>query len=680
MLKYNDTTWNSLGDIQKLSAKDLRAVLRINHEKTSGLKADLVLKVYALLMRNVTPKPNCPISTVSQVIPAKNPADRTDFTVKNVLDELTLADWSADLRNLPDLSFIQLYNFLVVTTKKYRHIVLKGTNFKRLKSYQFFVEGHIKCMQSKEIGSFKYVKAFVLASMKKKRYSTVLQFSLDDDVLKAACTCPAGLGKYGMGKCNHIGAVLFSIEDFTRRGLQKHPEPLSCTSRLSVWVVPRVQTVTPRPIDRLLFRRIRFGKTNIRTTPNIISYDPRAPYQRTRDENDFRKLCSSLQNCLSESSFFLFHDLESNQHKKSKSNQGHESRNYESSNPVMNEISDTDSAFNDLYDISSNEFKDIIDHYFNSHYSNIPANEVENIEKATRGQQKNSVWHNKRKEILTASNFGMICKNKVEPSKKLKAILYSNFTTEATVYGQENESKAVELYLKQEKERLCNDNYQALEVGLLISAKKPFLGASLDRVIVDKLNKVRWGVEVKCPISKHGMQVHEACMKKSFFLQESADGKIYLKRNHNYFYQLQGQLFVSGFEFIDFVVYFGDGIPVFIERIDFDKQFWVDNMYQQLEFFFKKALLPELLTTRAKKNKYFKKDAYKIIKVTFLLLINKVSSCSNLKSLPKQDCLALEFSSVSILLEAPCDPHMHVLLMPRLMHSDEITDITFVNE
>lgn len=83
-------------------------------------------------------------------------------------------------------------------------------------------------------------------------------------------------------------------------------------------------------------------------------------------------------------------------------------------------------------------------------------------------------------------------------------------------------------------------------------------------------------------MSKHGMQAHEACMNKSFFLQQTDDGKISLKRNHNYYFQLQGQLFVSGFEFIDFIVYFGDDIPIFIERIYFDKQFWADNMYQQL--------------------------------------------------------------------------------------------------
>ena len=46
---------SSLDDIQKLKAKDLRAILRSNSESTSGIRADLVSKVYALLIRHVLP-------------------------------------------------------------------------------------------------------------------------------------------------------------------------------------------------------------------------------------------------------------------------------------------------------------------------------------------------------------------------------------------------------------------------------------------------------------------------------------------------------------------------------------------------------------------------------------------------------------------------------------------------
>ena len=96
--------------------------------------------------------------------------------------------------------------------------------------------------------------------MKKTPYRVVVEFAPTCDVLRAACTCPVGLAVQGKGKCNHIGGVLFTIEDFTRRELHKNLEPLTCTSRLSVWVVPRNQSVAAKPLDKVLIRKIRFGK------------------------------------------------------------------------------------------------------------------------------------------------------------------------------------------------------------------------------------------------------------------------------------------------------------------------------------------------------------------------------------------------------------------------------------
>ena len=117
--------------------------------------------------------------------------------------------------------------------------MLKGTNYKKLRAYQFFFEGHIKSLEPKEYDNKKYVKASVLASMKKKKYNVIIEVNDAGNILRAACTCPAGLGSNGKRKCNHTGGVLFAMEDFCRRGLKSHPEPLYCTSRLSVWVVPR---------------------------------------------------------------------------------------------------------------------------------------------------------------------------------------------------------------------------------------------------------------------------------------------------------------------------------------------------------------------------------------------------------------------------------------------------------
>ena len=53
VLVYNDMQISTLEDIQKLKVKDLREILHSNSEATGGIKADLVLKVYAILVRHV---------------------------------------------------------------------------------------------------------------------------------------------------------------------------------------------------------------------------------------------------------------------------------------------------------------------------------------------------------------------------------------------------------------------------------------------------------------------------------------------------------------------------------------------------------------------------------------------------------------------------------------------------
>ena len=182
--------------------------------------------------------------------------------------------------------------------------------------------------------------------------------------------------------------------------------------------------------------------------------------------------------------------------------------------------------------------------------------EIRETETLTRGQNKNQFWFEKRKSVLTASNFGKAAKTKVEPSNKLKAMLYSNFTTEAVQYGIESEEKAVNLYIKEMEKEGINVK---VEVGLLLSKEKPFLGASLDRIVTKLTTNEKWGMEIKSPFSKADMTVEDACKSKTFFLEKRNDGTIRLKRNHDYFIQVQGQLFSAtnlALKDIIFTVYF----------------------------------------------------------------------------------------------------------------------------
>ena len=64
----------------------------------------------------------------------------------------------------------------------------------------------------------------------------------------------------------------------------------------------------------------------------------------------------------------------------------------------------------------------------------------------------------------------------MEPSNKLKAMLYANFVTEAVQYGIESEEKAVALYIKEMQQE--GISVEVEEVGLLLSQKKPVMGLS----------------------------------------------------------------------------------------------------------------------------------------------------------------------------------------------------------
>ena len=117
------------------------------------------------------------------------------------------------------------------------------------------------------------------------------------------------------------------------------------------------------------------------------------------------------------------------------------------STPQLTEEKEESVAFTDIYDIATNHFKSMIDEHVLS--LAISPQEIQETERLTRGQSRNNLRFEKRKTVLTASNFGNAAQTKVEPTKKLRAILYSNFTTEALQYGIESEQKAVDLFIRE---------------------------------------------------------------------------------------------------------------------------------------------------------------------------------------------------------------------------------------
>ncbi|KAI8490491.1 hypothetical protein Bbelb_317590 [Branchiostoma belcheri] len=115
-------------------------------------------------------------------------------------------------------------------------------------------------------------------------------------------------------------------------------------------------------------------------------------------------------------------------------------------------------------------------------------------------------------------------------------MLYNSFSTAATEYGNNNEAAAVEAFVNgiQEFPGACCE-----EVGLILSMERPWLGASVDR-IVRKDGQTIGGLEMKCPLSKLGMSVEDASQDSKFFLKK-VNGSVRLKTTHKYHDQVQGQ-------------------------------------------------------------------------------------------------------------------------------------------
>ena len=136
--------------------------------------------------------------------------------------------------------------------------------------------------------------------MKKKCYNVIVKFIRDsENILAAACTCPARSGIKCLGKCNDVGAILFALEEFNRKKLKTFVEPLTCTSHLSKWNVSLHSSANPAPIDKTLVKKIKLGDSlSAEFEPKNNCYDARTTHDQYLDNDSINTLKRDLQKCL----------------------------------------------------------------------------------------------------------------------------------------------------------------------------------------------------------------------------------------------------------------------------------------------------------------------------------------------------------------------------------------------
>ena len=181
----------------------------------------------------------------------------------------------------------------------------------------------------------------------------------------------------------------------------------------------------------------------------------------------------------------------------------------------------------------------------------LDAENAKTMETNTQEQADSELWYNERAKRITASNFGrfMLRKSAVTGKFVDSVVKAKPFRSAATSYGKSNEKVAVNLYRQKTKNHVH-------PCGLFVNPAYPYLAATPDGKVCDGSSS---GIlEVKCPFAIRDLTILEALSDTRIAskLAIKKDGEnIVMKTNHAYWYQVQGQLLVTGASFCDFVVY-----------------------------------------------------------------------------------------------------------------------------
>ncbi|XP_034241197.1 uncharacterized protein LOC117645249 [Thrips palmi] len=201
--------------------------------------------------------------------------------------------------------------------------------------------------------------------------------------------------------------------------------------------------------------------------------------------------------------------------------------------------------------------------------------------------QCEEMWDVARKVRVTGTRvypLSTYTKNKkADWGKKLEKVFNSQFKgTPATMYGLENEPKARATYAKK-----CG--VKVVENGILVHPDVPWLGTSVDGVVVDDEEKPQKVIEIKCLVAGKTVTASE--------LPKLADccQKRKLKKKHKFHGQVQLAMLLAGLDKCDFILYSSMDDTFVSQCVLYDDKFMYDTVKPVLDIYFSE-ILPYLYT------------------------------------------------------------------------------------
>ncbi|XP_065182559.1 uncharacterized protein LOC135813389 [Sycon ciliatum] len=578
-LKKSSSLWEST--LRKKNSSswkvgEMRLYLQLKGEDDSGKKADLQKRVSALLLSG---------------------------TVTGELEDDTAGASSSDVR-FPDRGWKKLVDVTQEELKMKFSIFSLMDYFMCRKSSDGLDADDMRAVSSHSFGLYSkkycrdgevclengtvYFRGFCKAEMKTSmRYKIAMAMKREPSVriIYASCECRAGIGP--SASCKHIGAMCYGLEEFCRRGIFTG---MTCsTSDLQAWSAPPGK----RRVSDMEFAKPVFNHTP-KSTSSRASFDPRAataPKDSAPEERqrlfDLLSSCSQPANILD-----TLRPCSTSPAQTTTCSTGSTDCR---SVPELVQLMKESRTYRSTFRPDGSVVVAWCDMFMR--HMQVSRQQRHALEYRTRGQAGNRQWKMQRYGRLTASNFGVIVKCKsAHPSLVKRLLSQSVINSPALSWGREHEDEAVRIYL--EKQHMSGMNGLCVSRRGLVVMQCGYVAASPDGIVfvpTQPLTSQMGLLEVKCPYSHRHHSPQDACMESGSnpFYCTWSDGGLCLRRQHDYFYQVQGGMAVAEVQWCDFVVWTPMGIA--IQRIPFDAAFWKEQMEPKLTGFYRGWLLPQLL-------------------------------------------------------------------------------------
>ena len=244
----------------------------------------------------------------------------------------------------------------------------------------------------------------------------------------------------------------------------------------------------------------------------------------------------------------------------------------------------------------------------------VSGEQVAHVELMTREQSRNTAWHTLRTGRITASRAHSVLHT--DMSKPAPSVLMNitmpnkQFNSKYTKYGKDCEPKALNAYgalvanvkdsnsseaptIHLQGNFIPHENPTLRKSGLYIDGDKPFIAASPDAIFECTCHGPKV-IEVKCPwklvndyegVKDYIQKDSTCCMKPDFTLKD----------NHQYYAQVQLQLYVTKLRECHFVMWSPSEIVVSVVQRNDN---FITNMLEIFDRFFKTVILPELVTRK----------------------------------------------------------------------------------